>query len=186
MRSSTPRLHPTPRRCRNVVAGGENRTKCSMVKSWINGLYWGMVVNPWLGRLKGSFKSSKRDLNGKDDWLYVYIYIYCIYTVYILYIYCIYTVYIIFICHIYIYYTIYIYIHIPKISRFFPWWDGWPSPTIFWPWHRCGVWQKDHSKRTRRCPARSMELCNIMYLYIYMLYTIYNFQHILDYICIYI
>ena len=174
MRSSTPRLHPTSRRCRNVVAGGENRTKCSMVKSWINGLYWGMVVNPWLGRLKGSFKSSKRDWTEKMiDYMYIYI---CIYTVYILYIYCIYiiciyTVYIIFICHIYIYIP-YIYIHIPKISRFFPWWDGWPSPTIFWPWHRCGVWQKDHSKRTRRCPARSMELCNIMYLYIYI-YVIY-------------
>ena len=134
----------------------------------INGLYWGMVVNPLIGRLKGSFKSSKRNWTKKmND--YMYIYIYCIYTVYIyMYLYVIY---------IYIYIP-YIYIHIPKISGF-PWWDGWPSPTIFWPWHRCGVWQKDHSKRTRQCPARSMELCNIMYIYNILLYIIY-------YICFFI
>jgi hypothetical protein len=159
MRSSTPRLHPTSRRCRNVVAGGENRTQCSMVKSWINGYKWPILRDGCQSinrEIKGQFQIIKEGLNEKDEWLYVYIY-----TVYILYIY----IYV-FICHIYI---PYIYIHIPKISGF-PWWDGWPSPTIFWPWHRCGVWQKDHSKRTRQCPARSMELCNIMYIYIIYYY----------------
>ena len=73
--------------------------------------------------IKGQFQIIKEGLNGKDDWLYVYIYtvyilyIYCIYTVYILYIYCIYYIYM---SYIYILYHIYIYIFIyPKYQDFF-------------------------------------------------------------------